>query len=45
MVSIYDTFTANSNSNSNGCICSAPPTISLMAHSIVSGRRLTVKEF
>ena len=47
MVSIYDTFTANSNSNSNsnGCICSAPPTISPMAHSIVSGRRLTVKEF
>ena len=28
----------NSNSSSNGCICIAPPTISPMAHSIVSGR-------
>ena len=29
---------SNSNSNSNSSICSAPPTISPMAHSIVSGR-------
>ena len=28
----------NSNSNSKSCICSAPPTISPMAHYIVSGR-------
>jgi len=35
---LMSAFTLFSNSNSNSCICSAPSTISPMAHSIFSGR-------